>query len=135
MRKLVYLFLAVALSFSLFSSCTKADEPFKLTGKVFAAEAYHSSSLDVSGLHFDGYDAYYVYRFTSETTAERSTRKNSPTGSIIGDIEQCTVSLNYPNITIKYTEYSTDHTENGTFLDEKTFRVVGAKTTYEYTLQ
>ena len=109
-------------SFSL-ASCSKDEdnekEVFSLVGKTYAAVAYHINESNIGGFHMDGYDAYWVYRFTSDSECERMCRQNSPTGKIIGDIEKCTYTLDYPTIKLKDDE----STDTGTFIDENTFRI------------
>ena len=116
-----------------FISCGSDDDEdeFSLVGKTYAAFAYHSSAMDVAGLHFDGYDAYWVYRFTSTTECERQSRKGSPTGGIIGDIDKCTYTLNYPTITI----VNGTSTITGTFIDQNTFRTGSGSNVLEYIKQ
>ena len=119
-----------------FSSCKK-EESFSVSGKTFAAFGYHADSFTYGIIHRDGYDAYYVLRFTSETTAERSTREGSASGRIIGDMEDCKVAIDYPLITISYMSLGTQYTESGAFLDQTKFRLTSSngKVTSEYILQ
>lgn len=114
-------------------SCSSDDDEdnFSLVGKTYAAFAYHSSAIDVAGIHLDGYDAYWVYRFTSATECERQARKGSPTGGIIGDIDKCTYTLNYPTITI----VNGTSTITGTFIDQNTFRTGSGSNIKEYIKQ
>lgn len=102
--------------------CSKEDT---LEGKTFAAFAYHANDKTIAGIQLDGYDAYYVFRFSTASTGERSTRKGSPQGGFIGEIQPCTYEYSYPNIKITYSnEYSGRQvTEEGKFIDRKTFRI------------
>lgn len=106
----------------LFASCEKTNS---LAGKTFAAFGYHVDEMNAGIIHFDGYDAYYVYRFIDEVRAERTTRKYSAKGEIIGEIEPCTYIYEYPLIEITYTpDYSDKETTvKGEFLDKNTFRI------------
>ena len=122
---IIDLFVIVALLF--FSRCSNDDkiEPsFSLIGKTYAAEAYED-------LFDDGYD-YWVYRFLNETEVERTTRKLSPTGGIIGNAEITTYTLNYPALIIKST--MSESYISCEFINEKTFRYQGAYKLYEYQL-
>lgn len=140
MKRIVSLFLFVVLLFFLFSSCSQVEpeKPFTVSGKTFAAFGYHADSFTYGMIHYDGYDAYYVLRFTSEATAEKSTREANPNGRIIGDIEDCKVTISYPSITVSYVKKNGEqHIESGTFLDETKFRLTtsNGKATSEYILQ
>lgn len=108
-------------------SCTKEKGKISLVGKTFAATEYYGSY----GTIFDSYTAYYVIRFTSETTIECADRKNSIHGPILGfgKIVNGTYILNYPKIHLEYddpTFYdvpSSHHSEDGIFVDETCFRI------------
>lgn len=117
MRKMLLVVLAVVMM----AGCTKTKG---VVGSTFAAFGYHVDDKVIAGMHFDGYDAYRVYRFIDSGTAEKTTRKYSPQGEIIGDIETCTYSYSYPAITITYKNYDgSDRTVTGEFLDNDTFRI------------
>lgn len=119
MKKLAIIFAAIAV----LAGCQK--DKTSLAGETYAAFAYHSDAWEIAGMHFDGYDAYYVYRFIDQTRAERTVRQYSPIGEIIGDIEDCTYTYKYPYIEIKYynTSRKLEVTEKGEFLDKDTFRI------------
>lgn len=106
----------------LFASCEKANS---LVGKTYAAFGYHADEKNIAGIHFDGYDAYYVYRFIDEARGERTIRKYSPKGEIIGEIEPCTYTYEYPQIEITYINqyFEREVTVQGEFLDKNTFRI------------
>lgn len=115
----------IAIVFAVFSftSCSKDEkDEFSLVGKTYAAFSYHSNAYKGTYLQSDGYDVYKVYRFISDKEVESSSRKNSPTGGIIGDIDKYPYTLNYPTIKIELGTF----TAEGTFLDENTFRVTWA---------
>lgn len=136
MKRVLSLISLVSLLMISFSSCKKEDS-FSVSGKTFTAFGYHADSFTYGIIHYDGYDAYYVLRFISETTAERSTREGNASGRIIGDMEDCKVTINYPLITISYMSRGTQYTESGAFLDKTKFRLTSSngKVTSEYILQ
>ena len=106
----------------IFASCEKTNS---LVGKTFAAFGYHVDEMNAGIIHIDGYDAYYVYRFVDEARAERTTRKYSAKGEVIGEIESCTYTYEYPIIEITYIPSYSDKeiTVQGEFLDKNTFRI------------
>lgn len=121
MKNLIRLgMIAAVLATFIFTSCSKDEEEFSLVGKTYAAFSYHSNAYNGTIIQTDGYDAYDVYRFISDTECEVSTRKNSPTGGIIGDIDIDTYTLDYPTIKIKCNE---EYTATGTFINQETFRI------------
>lgn len=135
MRKYLHLVLVALLSFTVFLSCAK-ETPFTVSGKTYAAFGYHADSFTYGIFHWDGYDAYYVLRFTSEKSAEKSTREANPQGRIIGDLEDCSVTINYPSIIVSYTENGRLYTEKGTFITQSIFRLTSSSGKIsEYILQ
>ena len=118
MRKIAIIFAVIAV----LAGCSKGNS---LSGETYAAYGYHVDDFNAGYFHMDGYDAYYVFRFIDDSTAERSTRKYSPTGEVIGEMESCTYTFNHPHIEISYYNNSLNKivTEKGEFLDNKTFRV------------
>jgi hypothetical protein len=113
--------LALSIVF-LFCGCSKEKT---LIGETYAAYGYHVDDFDAGIIHMDGYDAYFVFRFIDESTAERSTRQYSPQGKVIGEMESCTYVLNYPTIEISYYSDAVNKivVEKGEFLNDKTFRI------------
>lgn len=118
MKKIVLCIIAAVMLIG----CEKQDS---LKGSVFAGYAYHANSNTIAGIHIDGYDAYYVYRFLDDINLERTTRKGGAHGEIIGEIEKGTYTYDYPNIEVTYTDkYSgREVVLAGEFLDKKTFRI------------
>jgi hypothetical protein len=115
MKKLLFL-LAIALPL-VFTSCSKDDdESFSLKGKTYATANY---SATIFG---ETYTAYKVWRFISDTEVEQSTRKNSPTGTFIGDVEKGTYTLNYPKLNVQILDGVSNNKYECDFLDENTFR-------------
>lgn len=113
--------LLAVLGIAILTGCIKREHIVKST---FAAFSYHVDEKNIAGMHFDAYDAYEVYRFIDTGTAEKSTRKFSPKGEIIGDIDICSYIYSYPTITITYKNYDgKDKTVTGQFLDYDTFRI------------
>ena len=131
-ESMLTLIMVAFLSIGLVSCSKDNDEDnFSLVGSTYAAFAYHMDATEFAGFHYDGYDAYWVYRFISPTQCEAQTREGSPTGRIIGDITTCTYTLDYPTITIK----QGNATFIGTFLDKNTFRTQVSGGTMEYIKQ
>ena len=117
-----------------FASCSSDDDEdsFSVKGSTYAAYAYRGGGMFDS----DYYDVYWVYKFTSDTQYEKTTRQSSISGGIIGDIETGTYVLNYPNITIKAeTGILKGSVTSGTFVDKNTFRVGSGSNVMEYTKQ
>ena len=122
MKKQLKNFMLITLMMILsagFTSCGDDEDEFSLVGKTYAACVTHIDSGYFGGFYYDGYDMYWVYKFTSETQCELSTREDSPTGGIIGNIEKGTYTLDYPTITISIEGYNV---MKGTFVDNKTIR-------------
>lgn len=114
---------------AMMASCTKDnDENFSLVGKTYAATSY----VDHPTGGGQPYTIYFVIRFTSERTTEHAARKNGVHGSLIGDINNGTYTLNYPNIHIEY-EDAGHRVIDGVFIDETCFR--RNDTGSEYVLQ
>lgn len=118
MKKTVF---ALLLSLAALCGCQKNNS---LEGQTFAAYAYHGNSMEIAGIHLDGYDAYRVIRFIDETKAEKCTRENSARGPLIGDIEYGTYVYSYPNVTITLvSSYSgKEYTIEGEFISPDVFR-------------
>ena len=113
----------VAMLSVVFTSCGSDDEEndtISLVGKTFSAYAYKGGGYTFMGVYISEYDVYWVYRFTTSSTVERTAREKESTGKIIGDIENYTYVLEYP--TIKITDKE-GHTSTGTFVDTNTFRI------------
>ena len=114
---------------TIFSGCNKENEEpekFTLVGKTYAAQAYRSV---VSGDW-----VYWVYRFTSSNSTERTARESNPQGSMIGTPEIYTYELDYPNLTI----WNANGTQllPFTFIDENTIRFTDSRgVVYEYIKQ
>lgn len=129
MKKLLLSLVLVASV--LLVSCEKEkdkeeEEKFSLSGKTYAAYGYKSYTSDD--------DVYWVMRFTSDTQVERTARKVSPTGGIIGDAESWTYALSYPSV-VFYDEDGEKY-NTGTFVDENTYRTTGYQGAItEYILQ
>lgn len=127
MKKNVFSLLVFVLL--VFGGCSKEEkeEPkFSLKGKIYAGYAYSGGGFSVGGIYFENYDAYSVIRFISDNEVEETTRKNSPQGAIIGDIDKGTYILSYPLLTIKLEDR--ENAIEYTFIDENTFRIdVGGK--------
>lgn len=130
---LMAIMIATLLSIG-FASCSSDDDEdsFSVKGSTYAAYAYRGGGMFDS----DYYDVYWVYKFTSDTQYEKTTRQSSISGGIIGDIETGTYVLNYPNITIKAeTGILKGSVTSGTFVDKNTFRVGSGSNVMEYTKQ
>ncbi|MBR4326192.1 MAG: hypothetical protein IKP73_11770 [Bacteroidales bacterium] len=140
MKRKIYLTLSFLMIFSLLlSSCKKDDEneeKFSVNGKVYAAYGYQGGGVSSGGYSLPSYDAYWVIRFTSETKFERTARKSSPTGGIIGDIETGTYTLDYPNLKLTFDEATYgDKVIEATFVSESSFRTTTGSRTLEFNLQ
>jgi hypothetical protein len=142
MKKVIFALMSIAVIVSLMlSSCKKddgddQDDVFSPKGKVYAAFAYHSNAYYFGNIYNAPYDAYWVFRFTSETEFERTARKNTPTGEIIGDIETGTYTLSYPNMTLTFKDKTTGASViEATFVSESAFRTGSGSNIKEYNLQ
>ncbi|MCR5037180.1 MAG: hypothetical protein K6A73_07660 [Bacteroidales bacterium] len=125
-----------AMIMLLFSGCKKSEDKqnFSLVGKTYAATQYFGSY----GSIVDPYTAYYVIRFTSNSTIECSDRENGIHGPLLGTgrIVTGSYSLSYPNIHLEYddpTLSTVHHSINAVFIDESCFR--DSSTNREYVLQ
>lgn len=114
MKKLAFIFAAIII----LAGCQMGND---LSGCVYCGFAYHANDKTIAGMHIDGYDDYYVFRFYDETNLERTTRKTSAYGEIIGETETGTYTYSHPNIEITYKDkYSGRNvTLKGEFLDKK----------------
>lgn len=118
MKRIAVIIAAIAV----LVGCQKEE---RVKGQTYAAFGYHTDAWDIAGMHFDGYDVYYVFRFIDETTAERTIRRDSPKGEIMFDIESCTYTYNHPVIEISYYNKTSQKNvvETGEFIDDATFRI------------
>lgn len=126
--------MAAMLSFGFVSCSSDSDDgsTFTVKGKTYAAYAYRGGGM----FDNDYYDVYWVYKFTSDTQYEKTTRQSSATGGIIGEIETGTYVLNYPTITISAEAGLLEGSViKGTFIDNSTFRVGSGSNVMEYKLQ
>lgn len=141
MKKVIFALMSAIIVSLMLSSCSKddddnGDEGFSLKGKMYAAVAYHSNAYYFGNIYNAPYDAYWVFRFTSETEFERTARKNTPTGEIIGDIETGTYTLSYPNMTLTFKDKTTGASViEATFVSESAFRTGSGSDIKEYNLQ
>lgn len=109
MKKLIILVCAIAAV--ILSGCKKDEkqEEFSLTGKTYA----------ISSPRFGTYDSW---KFISDTELEVTFRDDNPQGSIRGEIEYGTYTLDYPNMTVKVKESNTLMTYECEFISETCFR-------------
>ena len=112
------LFLLAILPMFIFISCSSDDDKsFSLTGKTYATLDH--TTHDIFG---EPYTVYKVWRFVSDTEVEQSSRKNSPTGKFIGDVEKGTYTLDYPKLNVQIIDGVSNNKYECDFLDENTFR-------------
>ena len=111
MKKIIILSLISVFSLLTITGCKKENKPeeFTLIGKTFAAFNYHFLDEDV----------YTVWRFVSETEVERTSRRNSPQGGLIGNIYYGTYILDYPNLNVSIPQLAEYKCE---FISETCFR-------------
>lgn len=133
MKKLLLLLLVLPFIFGSCSSDSDEDNSFNLEGKTYAAYAYDAGGVNIGGIYIQPYKVYWVYRFLPDNKIERTARNNEVNGKIIGDIENGTYTLDYPNMKIKL-DNNSNYTEC-VFINENTFRTGSGSYVKEYNKQ
>lgn len=121
----------------IFGSCSSDDDDnnnsFNLEGKTYAAYAYDAGGINIGGIYIQPYKVYWVYRFLPDNKVERTARNNEVNGKIIGEIDNGTYILDYPNMKIKLDD-SDNYTEC-VFINENAFRTGSGSNVKEYNKQ